>query len=69
MSHANNPLPPVWKVWQMHTQEFCYVQVCTLDYDYCTQSARYVGSVKDRERSGGFIEKGENLISCDLGTQ
>ena len=28
-----------------------------------------VGSVKDWEKSGGCIEKGENLISCDLGTQ
>ena len=50
-------------------ENFCYVQVCTLDYDSCAESARYVGSVKDLERSGGCIEKGENLISCDLDTQ
>ena len=53
-------------------KNFCYIQVCTLDlvdYDSCSEGARYVGSVKDWERSGGCIEKGENLISYDLGTQ
>ena len=62
---------PVWKVkyGKCTPENFCYVQVCTLDYDSCAEGARYVGSVKDWERSGGCIEKGENLVSCDLGTQ
>ena len=38
-------------------ENFCYVQVCTLDYDSCAESARYVGSVKDWQMSGGCTEK------------